>query len=127
LFSLESPEAQRARHELELLAAKVGARERAARGLLVGSVSLSVLALGVAIVLELFVHRPELSRLTQRSRDALAAGRLAWRKCATCSQIPSVAVRRSWTSSSAESASNQSHRHFHTRAPRRRARRRAAR
>jgi hypothetical protein len=73
LFSLESPDAQRARHELELLAAKVSARERAARGLLVGSVSLAVLALAAAIVLELFVHRPELVRLSQRSRDALAA------------------------------------------------------
>jgi hypothetical protein len=60
------------RHALELRAATAASRATAARGLLIGSVSLAVLATLAALALELFVHRPELARVTQSSSAALA-------------------------------------------------------
>jgi hypothetical protein len=69
---------RRERHALELQAA-TASRAKAARGLLIASVSLALLATLGALALELFVHRPELARLAQTSSAALAtdAARIA--------------------------------------------------
>jgi hypothetical protein len=64
---------ERERFELALLAETAASRAKGARELLIGSVSLAALAIFAVLGLELFVHRPELARIAQASRDALAA------------------------------------------------------